>query len=188
MEPEARAAQLAIARAARKKPSQAKMEAAGIDWVCEQLEEGRSQRSIARELGVDTMSLNHWLHDNPLQSARAQSAIEAGAEKHEADAYQVLQDTYEMLESAEAPHPHASALAQLAKERAQASWRMAGVRSKRYADHKRSEVTVQVTHSVEQLPTAELERLVALHRDTLQLEADGTVTGGGTSDSSEAGE
>ena len=65
-------------------------------------------------------------------------------------------------------------------------WYLSKLAPKRYGE--RTEHLLTVTHDVAALPTAELERLVALHRDTLQLEEDGTVTGGGTSDSSEAGE
>ena len=63
-------------------------------------------------------------------------------------------------------------------------WYLSKLAPKRYGE--RTEHLLTVTHDVAALPTAELERLVAQH--TLQLEADGTVTGGGTSDSSEAGE
>ena len=65
-------------------------------------------------------------------------------------------------------------------------WYLSKLAPKRYGE--RTEHLLTVTHSVEQLPTSELERLVALHRDTLQLEEDGTVTGGGASESGEAGE
>ena len=63
-------------------------------------------------------------------------------------------------------------------------WYLSKLAPKRYGE--RTEHLLTVTHSVEQLPTAELERLVAQH--TLQLEEDGTVTGGGASESGEAGE
>ena len=63
-------------------------------------------------------------------------------------------------------------------------WYLSKLAPKRYGE--RTEHLLTVTHDVAALPTAELERLVAQH--TLQLEEDGSVTGGGTSDSSEAGE
>ena len=65
-------------------------------------------------------------------------------------------------------------------------WYLSKLAPKRYGE--RTEHLLTVTHDVAALPTAELERLVALHRDTLQLEEDGTVTGGGASESGEAGE
>ena len=63
-------------------------------------------------------------------------------------------------------------------------WYLSKLAPKRYGE--RTEHLLTVTHDVAALPTAELERLVAQH--TLQLEADGTVTGGGASESGEAGE
>jgi transcriptional regulator with XRE-family HTH domain len=142
----------------------------GIDWVCEQLENGRSQRDIAKELGVDTMSLNRYLHDNPLHSARVLESMTAGAEAFEAEAIRILTATYEKLDCEE-PHPHASSLAQLARERAQACWRAASVRDPvRYAESRRTSASITVTHKhdVASLPTIELERMV----QTLQLDND----------------
>jgi hypothetical protein len=166
--------------------ARAKIEQAGADWCIEQIAEGRSTRDIARELGVNQMSLIGYLRDNVMLSARMDDAFKLGAARHEADAVAVLQHTYTKLDT-DQPHPHASALATLAKEMAQASWRQASMRDARYSDRRTSDVQVSITHDVRTIPTQELERLVA---QTLQLESDGTVsTGrGGTSDSGEAGE
>ena len=62
-------------------------------------------------------------------------------------------------------------------------WYLSKMAPKRYGD--RIEYQHSITLDVQSLPTAELELLVAQQRQTLQLEADGTVTGGGggTSDS-----
>lgn len=170
--------------------ARAKLEAVGVEWLLEQLEHGRSYRDIAREVGVSTMSLHDHLNDNPVHSARAEAALRFGAEAHEAEAVRVLTDTYNMLESADSPHPHASALASLARERAQAAWRAASVRDRaRYSDSRTQQISVDIRHhDVAQLPTADLERLVAQHSATLELQHDGSVTPGGTSDSGEAGE
>ena len=158
--------------------------AGGIEWCLDQLEDGRSLRSIAQELGIATMSLYDHLHDNPVQSARVQSALKLGAESHELRAIQILEDAREEIRD----NPAISgSIVALARERAQAAWRQAGVRDRKYTDQRSQQIDVRVTHDVAQLPTAELERLVSQHA-TLQLEADGTVTGGGTSDSGEAGE
>jgi transcriptional regulator with XRE-family HTH domain len=161
-----------------------KIDARGIDWVCEQLEDGRSQRDIAKELGVGTMSLNAWLHDNPVHSARVLASMQAGAEAFEAEAVRILTDTYDKLDT-DQPHPHASSLATLARERAQAAWRQASVRDpRRYSDRRAVDTNITITHDTRQISTAELERLVMQQRDTLQLADDGTVEDmGGTSDS-----
>jgi AcrR family transcriptional regulator len=112
----------------------------GIDWCQDQLEEGRSLRSIAKELGVPTMSLYDHLHDNPVQSARIQAALKVGAEYYEEQAERVLRETYDLLYNAEQPHPNSGALASLARERAQAAWRQASVRDRsRYADSRQGD-------------------------------------------------
>lgn len=155
----------------------------GMDRVEEQLESGKSQRAIAKEIGVPTMSLWHYLNDNPVNSARAHRAIEFGAEELELQAAAVLEQAKdEILANPELASP----LVQLARERAQSYWRMAGVRNRRFIE--RAPTDVQITlHQRETtaLPTAELERIVSQAKATLELLPDGTV--GGTSDSGEPG-
>jgi transcriptional regulator with XRE-family HTH domain len=144
-----------------------KIEARGIDWVCQQLEDGRSQRDIAKELGVDTMSLNRYLHDNPLHSARVLFSMEAGAQAFEAEAVRILDDARQEIR--DDPGISGSIVA-LARERAQAAWRQASVRDpRRYSDRRTTaDITVTHKHDVASLPTIELERMV----QTLQLDND----------------
>jgi hypothetical protein len=159
------------------KATQALEQVGGIDWALSQLEDGVSMRDMARKLNVPTMSLYARLHDNPVHSARVVASMAAGAEFYEAEAARILADTYDKLDC-ETPHPHASSLAGLARERAQAAWRMAGSRDPaRFGDNKRTTVAITVSDT-RTIPTAELERLVA--QQTLELAPDGTV--GGTSD------
>ena len=167
--------------------ARAKIEAAGIEWILEQFEDGRSFRSIASELGVNQMSLHGYLRDNPIHSARLDQAMIAGAERYEEEAIQVLRETYEKLDTDE-PHPNGGALATLARERAQAAWRQASVRDpRRYSDRRTSsDVNITIKRDVTMLPTAELEALVQQQRQTLELQHDGQVTGG-TSDSDDGG-
>lgn len=153
-----------------------KLEAIGIDWVCEQLEDGRSQREIAKQVGVNVMTMNDWLHSTPLQSARARAAMEAGAEAHESRAIAILEEAREEIR---ADPQLAGSITMLARERAQAAWRQASVRSPRYSDRRSVDIAVTHKHDVQQISTQELERLVDMQRQTLQLEDDGSVTQGG---------
>jgi transcriptional regulator with XRE-family HTH domain len=155
--------------------ARAKIDAAGPDWCIEQIAEGRSTRDIAQELGVNQMSLLGYLRDNVMLSARVDEAFRLGAARHEADAVAVLRNTYSKLDT-DQPHPHASALAALAKEMAQASWRQASMRDARYSDRRTSDVQITVT-DVRQISTAQLERIVAEQAQALTLNDDGTVDG-----------
>ena len=117
-----------------------KIEAAGIGWVCSQLEAGIGQRAIATTLGVSTGGLCEWLRATNERSARATEAMIAGAEVYENQAVAVLRETYAKLDCENA-HPHASPLASLAKELAQAAWRQASVRDPRRYNSSRTEIT-----------------------------------------------
>ena len=118
-----------------------KIEAAGIDWVLEQLEHGKGRSEIAAELGVSNGGLSEWLRADDDRSARVDAALIAGAEAYENQAVSVLRETYAKLEEAGTPHPHASPLASLAKELAQAAWRQAAVRDPRRYNSSRTEIT-----------------------------------------------
>jgi transposase-like protein len=160
-----------------------KLEAIGIDAVCDMLAEGHSLRTVSRELGVNWMTLHDWLHSTPLQSARTSAAIKMGAEAHEERAVRILEDArQEIADTPELANP----IVTLARERAQAAWRQAGLRDRRFSDAKSAELTVTHKHDIQSISTPDLERLVAQQRDTLQLLPDGTVEGG-ASDSDEAG-
>lgn len=56
------------------------LDSIGIDAVAASIENGLTQREIAAEAGCDPMTLNRWLHANPLRSARARAAMAASAE------------------------------------------------------------------------------------------------------------
>ena len=84
--------------------------------------------------------LSEWLHANNERSARASAAMLAGAEVYENQAVAVLRETYAKLDCENA-HPHASPLASLAKELAQAAWRQASVRDPRRYNSSRTEIT-----------------------------------------------
>ena len=156
-----------------------RLNAIGIDAICDMLSEGQSLRAVAKELGVNWMTMHDWLHRTPLQSARATAAIKAGAEAHEERAVAILEEAREEIKE----YPElAGSITMLARERSQAAWRQAGLRDRRFSDAKSAEMTVTLKHDIQSISTPELERLVAQQRDTLLLLPDGTVEGG-TSDS-----
>ena len=168
--------------------ARAKLDETGIEQITEMIADGYSTRQIAHQVGVSQFALMDWLRADTIRSARTDQAFLIAAEGFEADALSIL-DTADREIRDEDNRVISGSLVAIARERAQARWRAASVRDpRRYSDRRTSsDIQVTVKH-VEQLPTSELERLVALHRDTLQLEEDGTVTGGGASESGEAGE
>lgn len=123
-------------------PARDKIEAAGLDWVCEQLEQGKGQVAIAKEIGVSTMSLNDWLRSDPVKSARARDATIVGAESYESQADQLLSAASGEIREEE-NRGIASAIVALAKERAQVAWRRAAVRDPRRYDSRRT--TTEIT-------------------------------------------
>jgi hypothetical protein len=143
-----------------------KIDAYGFDWLIEQLEHGRSLRSIATDLGVSHNAVYLYCNADALHSARAEQAMLAGAEAYEQQAVAILDAAQQEIRD----EPQiASSIVTLARERAQACWRAASVRNPaRYSDKRTLDVSVKHSHDVAQLPTAELERMV----QTLQLDND----------------
>ena len=154
-------------------PAQDKLNATGIDQVCEWLEQGKGQRWIARQIGCGIWPLNEWLHATAERSARVNSATLSGAEAYEEQAIAILQGARAELS---AEPQISSAIVALARERAQAAWRQASVRNpNRYSDKRTVEHTGVILHRpAQQLSTAELESIAA-QGQTLQLGEDGTV-------------
>jgi transposase len=161
-----------------------RLNAIGIDAICDMLSEGQSLRVVAKELGVNWMSMYDWLHRTPLQSARATAAIKAGAEAHEERAVAILEEAREEIKM----FPElAGSITMLARERSQAAWRQAGLRDRRFSDAKSAELTVTHKHDIQSLSTPDLERLVAQQQAALNLLPDGTVQGEGVGGNSDDG-
>lgn len=66
---------------AKTKPAQDKLDALGIDALCDMILNGKSQRDIATALGIDNAQLVRWLAADPHRSACAKEA-RADAAKH----------------------------------------------------------------------------------------------------------
>ncbi len=70
-----------------------KIEALGIDGICERIRSGRMLREICRELGVEDIgTLVSWLGGEDSRSARANEARRLAATMWDEMAMQVLQD------------------------------------------------------------------------------------------------
>jgi hypothetical protein len=146
----------------RTTPALDKINAVGLDQLCDWFADGRSQTDIARELGINQSHLSHWIAADPTRSARVNMCRELGAEVYEEQAWAELDIKAEMYANPQL----ASSLVQLARERAQSCWRRASVRSPKYSDKRTSEVNVNVRHDIASIPTIELERMVqTLHLD-----------------------
>jgi hypothetical protein len=142
----------------------------GVDWLIAQLTEGHSQRSIAISIGISPVTLHDYIariaanDTSGERSARLEAARIAGAEAHEAEALRILTDTYNKLDREE-PHPNASALATLARERAQASWRAASVRDPRKYHSSRGDINIDArTQQVKSLTIVGVPARGGVHR------------------------
>lgn len=76
----------------------AKLDAFGIEAVCERVEDGASYAQIAQEIGVKRRSLTRWVAEDAARSARAREARASAAEYWDAKAEGVLQDAADWME------------------------------------------------------------------------------------------
>lgn len=64
-----------------RRPSHARrLDALGIEVICQRIECGESQAEIAASLGMPPSVLNQWLHASDERSARTREAMQASAE------------------------------------------------------------------------------------------------------------
>lgn len=68
------------------------LDAKGIDWLCDKLSAGESQRAISAELGIGIATLGRWIAADPERSARAREARIVAARAFDEMAEQVLTD------------------------------------------------------------------------------------------------
>jgi hypothetical protein len=153
-------------------PARDALEAIGIEQVATWLAQGHGLHRIAAQVGCDPMQVSRWINGDALRSARAEEARVVAAEGFEANAIAVLEEARQ--EILDRPDISGSIVA-LARERAQASWRQASVRDRRYREQRTADVTVTHRHDVRELSTAELERLVASEQTLLLDAATGEV-------------
>lgn len=155
-------------------PAQEIVARQGEEWIIAQLEQGKGYRAIGQELGVSAMAVSRWLSSDPLRYARAIDAIKAGAEMYEQRAIDILEDAREEIRE----HPQiSSAIVSLARERAQAAWRQAGLRDRsKYEADKHTKVDVTINHDPRNISTAQLEQLaqsaLTIDNDTGEVSGD----------------
>ena len=118
-------------RKKRPSPQIDKLEAIGIDAICERIEAGESQREIAASVGCDVTQVNRWLNSDE-HAQRSMRARIASAEAW-------LDRGLEAIASALRKDGGIDASA--ARAYAQECARRAAVRNPQYSDRQRHEVT-----------------------------------------------
>ena len=118
----------------------AKLEAIGIDGVCERILAGESQASIARSIDMYPSQLHAWLEADTERSTRARAARMLSADSYADKAEQVLLDASDPFEITKA------------RELAQHYRWMAKVRKPaEYGDRQQIDQNVKVDLTVEQV-------------------------------------
>lgn len=79
-----------------------KLEAYGIDAICEDVIGGEMLTDCARRLGVGIATLLTWINADPERSARAREARRLSAHAHEERAHQGIEDAKDPFELARA--------------------------------------------------------------------------------------
>lgn len=74
----------------------------GIDWLCDQITEGATQREICAELEIGLASLGRWIASKPEHSARVREARISAARVFEEKAGQVIEDAADPFELSKA--------------------------------------------------------------------------------------
>lgn len=87
---------------AKARPAGDKLDATGIDTVCEKIAEGLSLLDIAREIGVSQASLIAWIYANPERSARARVIRSLMAQHWDEKAERVIVDACDPVEVSKA--------------------------------------------------------------------------------------
>ena len=72
-----------------------KLEAVGIEALCDMVIEGMMLREVARKVGAPIMSMMDWIEADPARKARMRQARERSAQLWEEKAEQLLSDADE---------------------------------------------------------------------------------------------
>lgn len=130
--------------------AQAKLDALGLDWVCDMIAAGQSMAKIAAQAGVGVGSVWTWIEATPERSARARSARSRAASHWDAQAEQVLIDA--KSDSVEI---------QRARELAQHyRWRAKSFNPQGYGDRVQVEAKVEITEVTDEALDAKLAALM----------------------------
>lgn len=130
--------------------AQEKLDAYGIDALCDDLLTGVSQASIAKASGVSQSALVRWIAADPERSARVREARIAAARHFDECAEQVLKDASDSFG--------------LAKARELAShyrWKASKSNPREYGDKIEIDQKTTVTDLTEEQLDAKLARLLA---------------------------
>ena len=129
-------------------PTQDTIAAVGIDNIALRVEAGATQAELAQEMGVGVARLNAWIHGSPERSARVRAAMAASAEALADRGHQELTAA-------------GSSMPEITRARAlEQHWRWrAAIRNPAYRE--RTDSTLQVSVSTQQLTRAQLEAIAA---------------------------
>jgi transposase-like protein len=85
----------------------AKLDAVGIEAVCDMLLNGVTMSGVARHVSVDFATLSRWLAADPQRSARVEESRRIAADVYENMAYEgviAASDPFELAKAKEAAH------------------------------------------------------------------------------------
>lgn len=74
----------------------------GIDWLCDQLTNGATQRKLCEGLGIDPATMCRWIAADPQRSARTREARIAAARFYEELAGLVIEEAEDQFTLAKA--------------------------------------------------------------------------------------
>lgn len=146
---------------AKKKPANgeaaAKLDAMGIEAVCERLMEGDGYRAIAKSAGVSLGTFAAWLAASSERSARAREARKVSAETEDEQALKVLED----LDADPSPGAVAKAR-EIAQHR---RWRAKVRDPERYGDRSTLDLNAKIENEDTGALLAELSRALGVSVD-----------------------
>ncbi len=74
----------------------------GLDWLCDELANGQTQRAICADLGINPATLCYWIASDPKRSARTREARISAARLWEERAGQVIEEAQDQFALAKA--------------------------------------------------------------------------------------
>lgn len=128
--------------------TQERINAIGLEEICDRICAGESQTSIAASIGTGIATLSKWIADDPERSARVREARIAASRSFDEKAEQVLQDASDPFT--------------LAKARELAShyrWKASKSNPREYGDKVEIEQRTTITDLTEEQIDAKLARL-----------------------------
>lgn len=131
----------------------------GIDWLCDKLTEGATQRAICEELGIGIASLGRWIAAEPERSARTREARSAAAREFEERASEGIEaaiDAFALAKAKEMAH--------------HLRWKASKANPREYGDKLEIDQRTTVTDLTEEQLDARLAALKQAESDALNAQ------------------